>query len=229
MSDLKVTEHRGLPGRKSGEIVVRVAQGEHATFPLRVDVTAGRWFVVVGDTTYGCTDKATLERHVRDLMIAQRTVKWTRYLVIDYEAETPGSFTHRKRFGTGWAARDGDHEVGGLRLDWKVIDISDPIQHPGQSKPRRKERQVYGDPCDEDADEERYGQEGWMHDDALPDGAVLHTPARAALLVEVRRALGRLDAKLAEVLTGDASKLGAQLDRAVLSAGIAGLLSSGDS
>lgn len=237
-----VTEsHRGprLPGRKAGSLRIRVAQSEYATFELRVDIERGDWIVAIGDSLYRCADKAKLEGYVEKLLQLQRAVTWTRYLVIDYEAEGPGDFGNRRRYAPDDKRRDRDVEVAAIRLDWEVWDYSDPIQHPGQTIPRRKSREVFiherkAAELEEDEGivwsnrdelpDEYYSTEGWLHDNKIPDGAVVFTPDRHALLRSIRAAMGRLDGKLVAVFNaGTPAELAAKLDRAGLAAGIAGL------
>lgn len=218
---------------------VQIAQSEAATFELRVDVEAGDWIVVMESEIYRSADKETLHRYVRDLLKSQRAVTWTRYLVIDYEAEGPGNFGSRRRYS---AADERYREIASISLDWEVWDYSDPIQHPGQSKPRIKSREVFirdREPSDDDGiagrvwtndgdlPNEHYGTEGWLHGDAIPSGAVLYTAERYALLREIRAAMARLDARLADLFRGATpAELAAKLDRAGLAAGISGLLAA---
>lgn len=218
----KVTEaprYKKLPGKKAGEMAVGVTGNEVARFELRVDTQAGTWIVVATDMMYTCSDKAILQSYMRELLRAQRKLNWTRYIVIDYEAEGPGSFGSRKRF-TRKNREGGDYEVAGIRLDWEVFDISDPVKHPGQTKAMRKQRKVLSrglvlDPNasnDADHDPIGYGYESWMRDDELPKGSVSFTSERHALLVEVRKALGQLDSRLAGVFASTGEALALRID-----------------
>jgi hypothetical protein len=233
-----------LPGRKAGELRVDVTRGgsESARFELRIDVAKGDWIAVADDMIYRSPDKAELERYLKDMVRRQRRITWTRYLVIDYEAEGPGEFGARPRYEPG-APRDGRgrsgylirHGIAGIRLDWKVIDISDPIQHPGQSKPRRKMREVTGerinpDPNAPKSDEydDSYRNDGWERVDKLSVDRVLYTPERHQLLLEIRRAFGEIDAKLSAMFYAeDTEQLGTKLDLRIM-AGLANVLPPGD-
>jgi hypothetical protein len=224
-----------LPGRGAGTISIHVAASESAHFALRVDVRSGDWIAVDETRLYRCPDKAHLERHMRDLVRAQRQVTWRRYLVVEYEAEGPGTFAHRKRYERGEERGDRHGGIGSIRLDWTVVDVSDSICNPGQGKPRRKDRLVYErslrtDPDGSAGPDEHYGPEGWLRDDKLPEGAVPFTPERYRLLVEIRRALGELDRRLARLFDADdPDQLAAQIDRAASLAGFTErLLPSGD-
>lgn len=219
-----------MPGKKAGQLEIHVARSEMARLELRVDTKSGEWICVVDQLMYVSTDKAELERHVRDLLRSKRSITWTRYIVIDYEAEGPGGFSQRRRYDAGTRPLHARHEIAGIRLDWEIMDYSDPIQHPGQSNPRRKYRDVYESSVDSDpnvpSDDDSYGLESWAREDKIPSGAIVYTPQRYALLKEIRRAMGELDAKLATLFAGGQSQVAAAMDRISLASGMAGLLAA---
>ncbi len=251
-----------LPGKKAGRLALSLARDGYAEVELRVDTDHGLWIACEDGMMHVARDRERLKQHLKHLIESRRDVQWTRYIVVDYEAETPGGFTNRRtiegdRSGDGSGGRSGGGvKVGSIRLDWQVVDFSGPVSLPGRS-PDRKQRRVLRDfdsdpnavpgtargdggaDGDDDRDDKmvesvdedgrvthgpRYAREEWLHyvDNKLPSGAIPYTRDRLGVLVEIRRALGRLDAMLADML--DTASGGARLDAAAgRLAGIIGL------
>jgi hypothetical protein len=235
---IPISSTEKYPGKKAGKLAISLTRDGYAEFELRVDTHRGVWFVVEDGMMHVARDKDILRRHLQQMLEARRAVRWTRYIVVDYEAETPGEFTERSRItrSRSGAPGSGHEEIGSIRLDWRVEDFSDPVAIPGRSSsPKRRlvyrgldddpnatpESESEGHAGDDgwvhEADGEgrvtfgpRYGREQWLHDAGIPNNAIPYTRARLDVLMEVRRALGRLDATLADML--DPAAGGAKLD-----------------
>jgi hypothetical protein len=61
---------------------------------------------------------------------------------------------------------------------------------------------------------EKIGEPEEWEDDVLPSGMLLWTPEREAVLAEIVASLGKLDARLLDLFTGDATALAGKIDAA---------------
>lgn len=229
-------------GRRYGKVVgkldVKIARPERRGSPIHIEVeyrlsSSGNFSAEYEGKRYQSDTKAELVNLIRAAVDKTVDVTWQRYLVIDYTATAyasdgdsgrplhHGSYSDLKISDDRAALSDRSDQrlITGIDLHWTVYDISSPYALPdGKSvRMRRYVTMQIARNDDDDAPlayEEYIGRPVEDDDDELPAGAVLWTAEREALLREVLRALGMLDARMVEMFRGDCHDLAAKLDAA---------------
>lgn len=241
-----------VTGRSNG--VLRYQEKAHFDVELRLDskgtfhaAHGGRWF----------SAKTQLELHdlVKGSFDSTVDVTWERYLVVDYTATAKPLITGSSRTESCWSDNysikddrqklKGDpttdrrsrspHAITGISLEWEVVDYSSPYhppEEPEKTVRMKRELGTHKVRNDEGDDTDVYELVPYdpreMDNDALPKGAVVWTAEREALLVGIRDALGKLDAKLVALFRGEPDELASKIDRAHGAAGILHLTERGD-
>lgn len=198
-----------LPGRKAGKLAIRIAHGkqhEIGYLDMRVNVDDGLFIAIDGDLYFESTSKEELKKYMEARAKANRQVVWSRYIVISYEAEGPGEFASRHRLKLTDRIEANDEglidAVGLIKLDWEIVDISEPIAVPGAST-RRKSRDVWRDG--------QTGREDWLYDDKLPALAIPYSDAALEALKHMRHGLGSIHMTLARLFSGSPQEVAARL------------------
>lgn len=204
-----------FPGKKSGELKVDIDSSERAIFPLRVDAESGNWYAVDGNTAYEAPTKKELTEHMTKIAKAARVREWSRYIVVQYDAQIKHptrSWTSDHR-GIGDDRPEPDEDgylipCYGLRLRVEVYDFTQPFVTPGDTRTRRKMRKVWIDRRGEGTDSESWSGE------ALPYGAIPYTRARYEYFLDVQRGLAAADRRIVALLTGEPEEIGKRVDDA---------------
>lgn len=206
---------------------------------LRLDVHDGTFHAEYENTWYDAKTKNELCDKIRQA--AQKTidVEWTRYLVVDYEAkafpldgdsgrpEASGNYrtlaidedrATLSRDPQADKYSDRKYVITSIDLHWSVYEFSTSYALPEDKKKTvrmRREIEYRLAAHDDDGNEtycEVIGQPCEQDDDKLPAGTVAWTAEREELLREVLAALGKLDARMVELFSGDPDQLGRRLD-----------------
>jgi hypothetical protein len=219
-----------MPGRKSKALVVRVESGEPQIFEMRVDDVPGDFIAVVSDGNgsgdyYVSKSRADLVNFMKEYAADQTVVGWERYLVVEYSAtavEDSNDYDLDAEIEVKRARKKQSPQLDMVRtiqLDYDVWDYSTnaftkPASGSWDRGPRQelRRRKVYSP---EDGDESRTGSPEWSGDDKPPRGAVPYSAERVAVIEEIQRALGKLDARMREFLGGDPKQLAKKLDAAI--------------
>lgn len=214
----------------------------HAEFQvdLRFDLSRGDFHAQHEGKWYSAATKADLEAQIKKAVERTIEIEWDRYLVVDYSATAkpldarglPSTSTSNA-FGIDADRQElvryrgvrGDREerrlICGLEIAWEIVDYSRPWARPEDGKTVRSQRDVSFYFKDEDGRRtgarrsklaEQIGDPVERDDDSLPTGAVLWTTDRERFLNEIVATLAAIDAKLVDLLRGDADELAAKLD-----------------
>lgn len=196
-----------FPGAKAGKLAVHITSNETGFFEMRMDVKRGLFIAVDGEQYFEAENKDELHTFMQERARATRQITWHRYICIVYEPEGPGEFAHRRNIRRDRPLEPNDEglfdDVGGIRLDWEIIDISDPITVPGHRTARRKTRDVYDDGSP--------GNESWQHDGNLPELAIPYSDEALATLKHLRHGLGVIHTAIAKLLIGTPEAIAARL------------------
>lgn len=222
-------------GKKIGNLTVRLDRktSQHTwasvDVELRFDIHTGTFYAQWDGAWYKADTKDALSNQIKIAATKAFSIVWRRYIQIDYEAEArpiedPKSGRHASsgelcHFGIDDRSTphfDGDpFVICGINLHWSLCDFSDPYAPPENPKKQiRAKREVDIYRGGDNAGEEWLRDPEERDDDALPPGMLLWTPEREALLVEIIAALGKLDQRLVDLLSGDPSQLAAKIDAA---------------
>ena len=225
------------PGKKIGALEVKLdrqkTRHEWASInvELRFEIRTGMFFAQYEGNVYSADTKDALAKQIKTAATKALSIEWKRYIQIDYDAKgwpvedaksgrpaTNGRYhdftidDDRSRFGKG-QNEDETFVICGIELHWSICEISEPYTLPEDPNKRvRAKRRVDVWGWGDDIGKEKIGEPHEWEDDKLPSGTLLWTPEREALLVEVVTALGRLDARLVELFSGDAEKLAGKID-----------------
>jgi len=228
-------------GKKIGTLEVKLdhkkTRYQHASVEveLRFDIADGTFWAQYEGNWYDADTKAALSEKIKISATRALSIEWKRYIQIDYQAEgwpiedeksgrpaTNGQYhtfaidNDRSKFGRGHD-EDDKFAICSVELHWTICEISEPYALPEEpSKRVRAKRSVGVWGWGSDKGTEKVGDPEEWEDDVLPPGTVLWTPAREALLVEVIGALGKLDRRLVDLFSGDATQLAGKIDAAAL-------------
>ena len=227
------------PGKKIGKLIVTLDRKKtrhkwaSLDIELRFDISTGTFWSQFEGNWYHADTKAGLAEQIKTAATKTLSIEWKRYIQISYEAKawpiedeksgrpaTDGRFHEfdieddRNKFGHG-SDEDDRYAICGIELHWSLCEISEPYALPEDAKKIvRAKRDIgvwhFGD----DKGKEKIDEPREWDDAELPAGTMLWTPEREALLVEVIGALGKLDARLVELFSGDADQLAAKIDTA---------------
>lgn len=209
---------------------------------LRLDVGSGTFYATYEGQQYDAQTKDALADKIREAADKTIDVEWTRYMVVGYSAkawpldgdsgrpnnsgsyETLGLDDDRATLARDpkaerWDRRSETRVITGIDLHWEVCEMSTPYTLPeNREKTVRMRREVDCQLIDRADESEGYREvvsaPSEQDDDSLPIGAVVWTAEREALLREILAALGKLDARMLELFSGDPDKLARQLDNA---------------
>jgi hypothetical protein len=193
---------------------------------------------------YEAATQSELTEKIRKAAERTIDLEWTRYLIVQYEAtawpedgdtgrpeSTGGYETLSLDDDRGKLARDPeavklshrlrDRVITSIDLHWVICDFSQPYALPEDKRRTARMRRdidmqrVLPDEDDGDCTyREVIGSPEEQGSDALPVGAVPWTAEREALLRDILKALGRLDARMVALFGGDPDRLARQLDAA---------------
>jgi len=229
------------PGKKIGTLAVKLdrmkTRYKRASIDveLRHEIATGTFYAQYEGGWYEAKTQNDLAEQIKIAATKALSIEWKRYIQIDYEAQgwpladqksgrpmTSGQYhtfqidenrskTVRSR------AEDEQYTICAVELHWTICEISEPYPLPEDPKKRvRAKRTVdvwrWGD--EEDIGKEKIGDSEEWETDVLPPGTLLWTPEREALLVDVVAALGKLDARLVDLFSGDVEQLAAKIDAA---------------
>jgi hypothetical protein len=174
-----------------------------ASFVLRLDSDTGSFIAEHNDTQYVSKSRDALQAKMNEVARVTIDVKWSRYLLVDYEAIVP----YRDNWNSTTTLsvdqpRDKDVVLLGLKLEWEVVEYSDAIHLPGQGE-RFMKRDVHADGKPSSSQETV---------PKLPDGLVAYTKEREGVLLRLRAALASVDAKMVELFRGDRLDVARALD-----------------
>jgi hypothetical protein len=203
---------------------------------LRFDISTGEFHAQWEGGWYSADTKTELSEKIKTAATKSLSIEWRRYIQIDYEAQgwpiedeksgrpaTSGQY-HRYNLDDDRTKFDDrittagireKHAICAIELHWSICEISEPYALPEEPKKLvRAKRSVEVCRWGVDVGKEKIGEPEEWEDDVLPPGTLLWTPDREALLAEVVAALGRLDARLLELFSGDAKQLAEKIDAA---------------
>lgn len=223
-------------GKKIGKLEVKLDRKKtrytwaSVEVELRFEITNG-WFYAQWEGNWlSAKTKDELAEQIKIAATKSLSIEWKRYIQISYEAQgwpiedvksgrpamagryhTYGLDDDRSKFDEGAEK----HAICSIELHWSLCEISEPYPLPEDpNKSVRAKREVDTWTWGADTGKEKIGEPQEWEDDVLPPGTLLWTPDREALLVEVVTALGRLDARLLEMFSGDAEQLAGKIDAA---------------
>ena len=231
-----------LPGKKIGTLEVKLDRKKtrykwaSVDVELRFEMTHGTFHAQYEGNWYSAKTKDALAEQIKAAATKTLSIEWKRYIQISYEAQgwpiedeksgrpaTSGQYhtydldDDRTKFDdrVNTANRSEKHAICAIELHWSICEISEPYALPEESKKRvRAKRSVDVWRWGSDVGKEKIGEPEEWEDDVLPSGTLLWTPEREALLAEIVASLGKLDARLLELFTGDAAALAGKIDAA---------------
>lgn len=225
-----------LPGKKIGKLEVKLDRKKtrytwaFVEVELRFEITNG-WFYAQWEGNWlSAKTKDELAEQIKVAATKSLSIEWKRYIQISYEAQgwpiedaksgrpaTSGRYhtydldDERSKFDD----KGEKHAICAIELHWSICEISEPYPLPEDLKKSvRAKREIDVWTWGHDTGKEKIGEPQEWEDAVLPPGTLLWTPEREALLVDVVAALGRLDARLLELFSGDAEKLAGTIDAA---------------
>lgn len=225
-----------LPGKKIGMLEVKLDRKKtrytwaKIAVELRFEIADGTFHTHYEGNRYSAKTKDDLTAQIKAAATKSLSIDWKRYIQINYEAEgwpiedaKSGRPAVDGRYHTydihddrlKFDDKDEKNVICAIKLQWSICEISEPYPLPEDpNKCVRAQRQI--DVCGwgSQTGEEQIGEPQEWQDAVLPPGTVLWTPAREALLVEVVAALGKLDARLVDLFSGDHEKLAGKIDAA---------------
>jgi hypothetical protein len=203
---------------------------------VRFEITNGTFHAQYEGNWYSAKTKDDLAEQIKVAATKALSIEWKRYIQISYKAQggpiedeksgrsaTSGQYhtydldDDRTKFDdriTSAGIRD-KHAICEIELHWTICEISEPYVLPEEPKKLvRAKRSVEIWRWGSDVGKEKIGEPEEWEDNVLPSGTLLWTPEREALLAEIVASLGKLDARLLELFTGDALALAAKIDAA---------------
>lgn len=208
MVEVESRQTHGRQHRKIGEMVCNTGikngwKEATASFVLRLNSVTGDFIAEYGDHQYVSKSRDALKAKMDEVARVTLDLKWSRYLLIKYEAEVPYKDNWMSTTTLGIdVPRSKDQIVYGIQLTWEVVEYSDAIQLPGQGE-RFMKREV-GDDGEPSGVQETVSE--------LPDGLVPYTKGREETLLRLRAALGVVDAKMVELFRGAPDRVARMLD-----------------
>lgn len=231
------------PGKKIGTLEVKLDRKKtrykwaSVDVELRFEITNGTFHAQYEGNWYSAKTKDDLAEQIKIAATKSLSIEWKRYIQISYEAQgwpiedeksgrpaTSGQYhtynldDARTKFDDKISNRrreDAKHVICAIELHWTICEISEPYNLPEDpNKLVRAKREVGIWEWGPDTGSEKIGEPQEWEDAVLPSGTLLWTPEREAVLAEVIAALGKLDARLLELFTGDAPALAAKIDAA---------------
>lgn len=230
------------PGKKIGTLEVKLDRKKtrykwaSVNVELRFEITHGTFHAQYEGNWYSAKTKDDLAEQIKAAATKSLSIEWKRYIQISYEAQgwpiedeksgrpaTSGQYhtydldDDRAKFDervTTAGVRE-KHAICAIELHWTICEISEPYALPEEPKKLvRAKRSVEVWRWGADVGTEKIGEPEEWEDDVLPSGTLLWTAEREALLAEVVASLGKLDARLLELFSGDAPALAAKIDAA---------------
>lgn len=230
------------PGKKIGTLEVKLDRKKtrykwaSVNVELRFEMTRGTFHAQYEGNWYSAKTKDELAEQIKIAATKSLSIEWTRYIQISYEAQgwpiedensgrpatsgqyhTYGLDDDRTKFDdriTTANTRE-KHVICAVELHWSICEISEPYALPEEPRKLvRSQRSVDVWRWGADIGKEKIGEPQEWEDAVLPPGTLLWTPEREAVLAEIVAALGKLDARLLELFTGDADKLAGKIDAA---------------
>jgi hypothetical protein len=224
------------PGKKIGKLEIKLDRKKtrytwaSVTVELRFEITTGTFHAQYEGNWYSAKTKDDLSAQIKALATKTLSIEWKRYIQISYEAqgwpiedaksgrpETSGRY-HTYAIDddrTKFDETDEKYAICSVELHWTICEISEPYPLPEDPKRMvRAKREVGIRGYGSDMGKEQIGDPQEWEDAIMPAGTLLWTHEREALLVEVVAALGRLDARLLGLFSGDAEKLAGKIDAA---------------
>lgn len=230
------------PGKKIGTLEVKLDRKKtrykwaSVNVELRFEITHGTFHAQYEGNWYSAKTKDDLAEQIKAAATKSLSIEWKRYIQISYEAQgwpiedeksgrpaTSGQYhtydldDDRTKFDDkiNTANRSEKHAICAIELHWSICEISEPYALPEEPKKLvRAKRSVDVWRWGADVGKEKIGEPEEWEDDVLPSGMLLWTPEREALLAEIVASLGKLDARLLELFTGDAAALAGKIDAA---------------
>ena len=229
------------PGKKIGTLEVKLDRKKtrykwaSVNVELRFEMTHGTFHAQYEGNWYSAKTKDALAEQIKAAATKSLSIEWKRYIQISYEAQgwpieneksgrpaTSGQYhtydldDDRTKFDSMLSRRkDAKHAICAIELHWSICEISDPYNLPEDPNKRvRAKREVETWSHGPDTGSEKIGEPQEWEDDVLPTGTLPWTPEREAVLAEIVAALGKLDARLLTLFTGDAATLAAKIDAA---------------
>lgn len=218
------------PGKKIDTFAVRTAY-QTVTVDLRCDTDTGMFYAEHNGVMHKNEDVKALREEIKQAIVAAADVEWTRYIVIDYEAELGERFRDGDYSYYGGSVdvahdrpvearikqlRDPDYDpdydddestkvVCGMKLSWFVCEYSAPL-NVGGGRMVRLLRHV-----NEETMEVKQKIEQ-QRDDDLPSTAIPFSEARLAVLREIRDAFAKVDHQLIQLFRGSSEEVAARLE-----------------
>ncbi len=225
------------PGKKIGTLEVKLDRKKtrykwaSVEVELRFDLEDGEFHAQYEGNWHSAATKDELTAKIKLAATKSLSLEWKRYIQIGYEAQgwpiedeksgrpaTSGQFQtfeidHDRSKFDRWGDEREKFAICAVELHWTICEISEPYtlpEEPGKRVRAKREVGIWG--WGDDAGTEKIGEPEEWEDDVLPPGTLLWTPEREAVLVEIVAALGRLDARLVELFSGDAAQLADKID-----------------
>jgi hypothetical protein len=228
------------PGKKIGTLEVKLdrqkTRSEWASVKveLRFEITHGTFHAQYEGDWYSAKTKDALSEQIKTAATKALSIEWKRYIQIDYEARgwpiedeksgrpaTSGQYhtyeldDDRTKFDATTARANDKHAICAIELHWALCEISEPYALPeAPSKRVRAQRRVSIHKWGPDMGKEQICETQEWENDVLPRGILPWTPEREAVLADIVAALGKLDARLLELFTGDVEVLAGKIDAA---------------
>jgi hypothetical protein len=230
------------PGKKLGTLKVKLDRKKDrykwasVDVDLRFEITNGTFYAQYEGNWYSAKTKDDLAEKIKIAAAKALSIEWKRYIQISYEAqgwpiedeksERPamsGQYhtydldDNRTKFDERVTSADihEKHAICAIALHWSICEISEPYALPEEPKKLvRAKRSIKIWRWGTNVGTEKIGEPEEWEDDVLPSGTLLWTPEREALLAEIVTALGKLDARLLDLFTGDEHILAAKIDAA---------------
>ncbi len=230
------------PGKKIGMLKVTLDRKKtrykwaSINVELRFDLASGNFHARWEGNWYSAATKDDLAEQIKVAATKSLSIEWKRYIQIDYEAKgwpiedeqsgrpaTSGQYhtydlnDDRTKFDDriNTAGRHNKHAICAIDLHWTICEISEPYTLPEEPSKRVRARRSVGiHAWGPDTGKEQIGEPQEWEDDVLPPGTLPWTPEREAVLAEIVASLGKLDARLLELFTGDAAALAGKIDAA---------------
>ena len=228
------------PGKKIGTLEVKLDRKKtrykwaSIDVELRFEIATGTFHAQYEGNWHAAKTKDDLSEKIKVAATKSLSIEWKRYIQIDYEAKgwpiedekgrrpaTSGQYhtydldDDRTKFDRIDRKEGKKHAICAIELHWNICEISEPYHLPEDPNKRvraRRDVDIWG--WGPDTGKEKIGEPQEWENDVLPKGTLPWTPEREAVLAEIVTALGKLDARLLEMFTGDAEALAGKIDAA---------------